>query len=115
MTLCRLPEAIRADIEAVWSVPVPLPGYSAKVGGPATIALKQVASFTRGEDPKQISRENSKRRVVSPPMRAAAILSPWPAEAQQLTAAKVQLPPGYWIGWGGEFENLAVARPRLMM
>ena len=37
------------------------------------------------------------------------------AEAQARIAEQVQLPPGYWITWGGQFENLAAARQRLMI
>jgi Cu/Ag efflux pump CusA len=56
LTLCA------CDIEALKNIPVPLLGSSGKVGGAATITLKQVASFTQGEGPNQISRENGKRR-----------------------------------------------------
>jgi heavy metal efflux system protein len=37
------------------------------------------------------------------------------AEAQDRVATQVQLPPGYWVEWGGQFENLANARQRLMI
>jgi cobalt-zinc-cadmium resistance protein CzcA len=69
----RLPESIRADLDALRNVPVPLP-QSAGRAGMASIPLKEVASFTQGEGPNQISRENGKRRVV---VTAAATSPRW--------------------------------------
>ena len=110
----RLPETIRTNIEALKNVPVPLPQSSGR-SGTATIPLKEVASFTQGEGPNQISRENGKRRIVVTANARGRDIASLVAEAQAKTAQEVRLPPGYWIAWGGQFENLAAARERLMI
>ncbi|MGT2481618.1 efflux RND transporter permease subunit [Methylobacterium oryzae CBMB20] len=62
----------------------------------------------------QISRENGKRRVVvvTANVRGRDIGS-LVAEAQAKVGSEVQLPPGYYVTWGGQFENLASAKKRL--
>ena len=72
-----------------------------------------VATFSFAEGPNQISRENGKRRVVVQANVRGRDIGSFVAEAQQRIAREVQLPPGYWLDWGGQFENLAAARQRL--
>jgi cobalt-zinc-cadmium resistance protein CzcA len=110
----RLPETIRANVEALKNLPVPLPQSSGR-SMPATIPLKEVASFTQGEGPNQISRENGKRRIVVTANTRGRDIASLVAEAQTKIAQELQLPPGYWIAWGGQFENLIAARQRLMI
>ena len=110
----RLPEDIRTDIEALKAVPVPLPNGGGRVGM-ASIPLKQVAIFTDGEGPNQISRENGRRRVVVTANVRGRDIASLVAEAQSKIEAQVRLSPGYWITWGGQFENLAAAQRRLMI
>jgi heavy metal efflux system protein len=108
----RLPEAVRSDIEALKNLPVPLPAPSGATG--LTVPLSQVAAFRVAEGPNQITRENGKRRVVvTANVRGRDIVSVV-ADARGRIAEQVKLPPGYWITWGGQFENLAAARQRLM-
>ena len=111
--LVRLGENLREDAGALETLPVSLPSSGA---APApVIQLKQVARFSILEGQNQISRENGKRRVVvSANVRGRDIASVV-AEAQAKVAAKVVIPPSYWIGWGGQFENLATARARLQI
>jgi heavy metal efflux system protein len=79
------------------------------------VQLKQVASFSTTDGQNQISRENGKRRVVvSANVRGRDIASVV-NDARAKVDAKVQIPAGYWIEWGGQFENLAAARARLMI
>jgi heavy metal efflux system protein len=108
----RLPETIRTNVETLKNLPVPLPQSSGR-SMPATIPLKEVASFTQGEGPNQISRENGKRRIVVTANTRGRDIASLVAEAQAKTAQELQLPPGYWIAWGGQFENLIAARERL--
>jgi cobalt-zinc-cadmium resistance protein CzcA len=110
----RLPDAVREDIEALKNLPVPLPP-SAQTGRTPAVLLKQVASFSFAEGPNQISRENGKRRVVVTANVRGRDIASLVAEAQTKVAEQVQLPSGYWIKWGGQFENLAAARQRLMI
>jgi cobalt-zinc-cadmium resistance protein CzcA len=111
--IVRLPDRLREDLDALGNIPVAVRGHDS--GGMRAILLKQVASFDLHEGPNQISRENGKRRVVvSANVRGRDIASVV-SEAQEKVRAKVALAPGDWISWGGQFENLAAARDRLMV
>jgi cobalt-zinc-cadmium resistance protein CzcA len=108
----RLPEALRNDLEALKQLPVPVSGAKGRL---ASVPLKELATFTQGEGPNQISRENGKRRVVVTANARGRDIASLVAEAQAKTQEQVKLPAGYWITWGGQFENLAAARQRLMI
>jgi len=109
----RLPEALRNDLDALTNLPVSLPG--AGTGGALTVPLGQMTAFTFSEGPNQISRENGKRlMVVTANVRGrdtASVVN----DAREKIDAQVKLPPGYWIAWGGQFENLVAARQRLAL
>ncbi len=114
----RLPANLRDDPEALWTLPIPLPldATAATEDRPAavrTIPLGQVARFDFQEGPNQISRENGKRRIVVQANVRGRDIGSFVSEAQQRLAAEVQVPPGYWLEWGGQFENLVAARERL--
>jgi cobalt-zinc-cadmium resistance protein CzcA len=110
----RLAEAMRSDIDALRNLPVPLPPNAAgQVTG--SVPLSQVARFRVVEGPNQISRENGKRRVVVTANVRGRDIASVVADAQALVKERVKLPPGYWLSWGGQFENLAAARQRLMI
>ena len=112
--IVRLPDALRSDIEALENLPIALPQTTP--GAPAaTIPLRHIASFNLAEGPNQVSRENGKRLVaVTAEVRGRDIGS-LVEEAQAKVAQRVTLPPGYWLGWGGQFENFVAARQRLMI
>ncbi len=107
--LVRLPDAMRADPEAIRDIPVPL----GEQGG--FIPLGSVLNITTAPGPNQVSRENGKRNVVVTANVRDRDLGSFVAEAQKTLAAKVQLPPGYWMEWGGQFENLISASRRLRL
>ncbi|MDT0188634.1 CusA/CzcA family heavy metal efflux RND transporter, partial [Microbacterium sp. ARD31] len=109
----RLTDKVREDREALETLPVALP--PGPNGRAASVLLKQVASFTVTEGPNQISRENGKRRVVVTANVRGRDIGSLVAEAQAKVASQVQLPSGYYVAWGGQFENLASARQRLMV
>ena len=109
--IVRLADRMRGDIETLKNLPVSLPG----AGQNATIPLRQVATFHFSEGPNQISRENGKRRVVVTANVRGRDIGSLVAEAQAKIAEQVPLPSGYWLAWGGQFENLAAARQRLMI
>ena len=121
----RLPEHLRSDIEAIRSLPIPLPPQENKLKathalwGNSPLAqiryvpLSELAQIDLAPGPNQISRENGKRRIVVTANVRGRDLSSFVADAQQQVAAKVKLPPGYWIGWGGQFEQLVSATQRL--
>ncbi len=121
----RLPEDARLDLHAIEFLPIPLPeqpGVNAAL--PASLdgirhleagylPLSAVASIGIAEGPNQISREDGKRRVVVQANVRGRDLGSFVAEAQRRVATEVTLPSGYWITWGGQFENLIAARKRL--
>ena len=108
----RLSDELRANADTILNLPVPLP---AEGGLPSrmTIPLRDVASLTFTEGPNQVSRENGKRRVVVTANVRGRDIGSVVQEAQQKISERVKLPPGYWITWGGQFENLTSARQRL--
>ncbi|MCX7333131.1 MAG: CusA/CzcA family heavy metal efflux RND transporter [Hyphomicrobiales bacterium] len=107
----RLTDKVREDREALENIPVPLP--PGPNGRATSVLLKQVASFSVSEGPNQISRENGKRRVVVTANVRGRDIGSLVAEAQAKVGSQVQLPPGYYATWGGQFENLASAKRRL--
>jgi heavy metal efflux system protein len=108
----RLPESVRADLEALSNLPVALP-KTTPASPVQSLPLNRVAKFNFAEGPNQISRENGKRRVVVTANVRGRDLGSVVEEAQQRVARGVKLPAGYWITWGGQSENLVAARQRL--
>ena len=120
----RFPDALRSDLRTLELLPVPveaaprslLPGaLPASHAGPRTefIPLGAVANIRLEEGPNQVSREDGKRRVVAQANVRGRDIAGFVAEAQREVARRVTIPPGYWIAWGGEFENMIAARERL--
>jgi cobalt-zinc-cadmium resistance protein CzcA len=122
----RLPETLRGNIDAIKAIPVPLPPQEDISPGPTKaslwgsaatsmryVPLSSVASIEVAPGPNQISRESGKRRIVVTANVRERDLGSFVAEAQQAIAEKVKLPPGYWIGWGGQFEQFVSATKRL--
>jgi cobalt-zinc-cadmium resistance protein CzcA len=108
----RLPETVRSDLEALGNLPVALP--RATPNSPVqSLALNRVARFSLTEGPNQISRENGKRRIVITANVRGRDLGSVVEEAQTHVARAVRLPPGTWLTWGGQSENLAAARQKL--
>ncbi|MGL4407948.1 MAG: efflux RND transporter permease subunit, partial [Zoogloea sp.] len=107
----RLPETLRNDPEVLGRLPIALP--VAGDGQPVRfVPLSELAQVALETGPNQISRENGKRRVVVSANVRGRDLGSFVADATRLTA-NVQLPAGYWIAWGGSYENLQSASERL--
>ena len=121
----RLPEHLRADIETIRNLPIPLPdapsvASSTRASWTTTplsqmryTPLSAVAQIDIAPGPNQISRENGKRRVVVTANVRDRDLGSFVRDAQQQIGERVKLPAGYWIGWGGQFEQLVSATQRL--
>jgi cobalt-zinc-cadmium resistance protein CzcA len=121
----RLPEHLRSDVEAIRSLPVPLPPIESQTKAtPALwgnsplaqiryVPLSEVAQIDVAPGPNLISREDGKRRIVVTANVRGRDLGSFIADAQEQVMKKVKLPPGYWIGWGGQFEQLVSATQRL--
>ena len=121
----RLPEKMRVDVDALSSLPIPVPAPVAGrensraivqtgLGAAAPyVPLSAVASIDIAPGPNQISRENGKRRVVVSANVRDRDLGSFVSEVQKRVGEQVKLPSGYWIGWGGQFEQLVGASQRL--
>ena len=113
----RLPERLRQDMDALKRLPIPLPGGSgANAGGEGKggyVTLDEVARFEVAPGPNQISREDGKRRAVVTANVRGRDLGSFVAEAQERIDAQIKLPEGYWLAYGGTFEQLASAANRL--
>ncbi len=102
----RLPEETTGDAEAIRSLAVETPQ-----GG--SVPLSNLASIRNVPAPAQISRESGKRRVVVQLNVRGRDLGSFVTAAQNAIKQKVDLPEGYYITWGGQFENLQKASSRL--
>ena len=102
----RLPETTRRDIDRLKFLPVPLPNGD-------YVPLEEVATLDISPAPAQISRENGKRRVVVTANVRGRDLGSFVNEVQASIREKADIPPGYWLDYGGTFEQLESASQRL--
>ncbi|GAB3388749.1 efflux RND transporter permease subunit [Massilia agri] len=109
----RLPDPRRGDIDFLQRLPVPLPAGQGEAR--RFITLGEIAAFEVAPGPNQFSREGGKRRVVVTANVRGRDIGSFVAEAQNRVAAQVRTAPGYWIGWGGQFEHLEAAARRLQV
>ncbi|WP_372014354.1 efflux RND transporter permease subunit [Pseudoxanthomonas sp. 10H] len=119
----RLPEPLRQDPAALADLPIPLGAggnddESRSVarwaaGEPRTVPLREVAKIETVLGPNQVNREDGKRRVVVTANVRGRDLGGFVAELQDAIGARVELPTGYWIDYGGTFEQLISAGQRL--
>ncbi len=106
----RLSRAYTANVDNLRDLPLASPSGS-------RVLLREVANIDMVEGPAQISREDGKRRVVVELNVVGRDIGGLVAEAQRRIAAEVELPTGYFITWGGQFEQQqrAMARLKLMV
>ncbi|ABM95313.1 RND OM permease [Methylibium petroleiphilum PM1] len=119
----RLPEALRQDPAALADLPIPLPDgaqpdessheASWAAGAPRTVPLREVARIEVQRGPNQINRENGKRRVVITANVRERDLGSFVGELRTRINRDVRLPEGYWVDYGGTFEQLISASQRL--
>lgn len=118
----RLPEALRQDPAALLDLPIPLraaepPDEASRaatwLAEPRTVPLRELARIERTLGPNQINREDGKRRVVVTANVRERDLGGFVGELRQRLDAQVQLPTGYWLAYGGSFEQLISASQRL--
>jgi cobalt-zinc-cadmium resistance protein CzcA len=104
----RLPEASRNSIETIGNILVPTANGS-------NIPLSQLAKISLAEGPAQISREDGLRRIGIEMNIQGRDMGRFVAEAKQKIKQNVKLPSGYYLTWGGQFENQQRAMAKLMI
>ncbi len=107
----RLPEDLRSDIKTLERLPIPLNTKK----HPNYVPLREVANIKVIYGPNQISRENAKRRIVVTSNVRNRDLGSFVSEVQDELSEQVKLPTGYWLEFGGTFEQLISAKSRLMI
>lgn len=109
----RFDGTARESLEALRHLPIALPSVG---GGPAPwVPLEQLADVDIRTGPAQISRENIQRKITVELNVRGRDLASAVTEARDRVEAEVQLPAGWFIEWGGQFENLAAASKRLAL
>ncbi|TYK65782.1 efflux RND transporter permease subunit [Colwellia echini] len=108
----RLPEQIRNDIHRLGELPIAVPTSQSSSG---YVPLSEVANLEIAPAPNQISRENGKRRIVVTANVRGTDLGTFVNNAKQEIQQQVDIPAGYWLEYGGTFEQLASANKRLTL
>ncbi len=101
----RFPESARSDVSPIRQILIASPQG-------ALIPLGQLAHVYVTEGPAQISREMAQRRIVVECNVTDRDIGSFVKEAQAKIDASVKLPPGYFLTWGGQFENQQRAMKR---
>ncbi len=119
----RLPEALRQDPRALAELPIALgadddPDESSAAaawssGTPRSVPLREVATVALRLGPSQVNRENGKRRITVSTNVRGRDLGGFVAQVQDAVTREVVMPEGYWVDYGGSFEQLLSASRRL--
>jgi cobalt-zinc-cadmium resistance protein CzcA len=104
----RLPESARRDPDALGAVVITAPGGE-------RVPLSRVAAIGVTPAPETITHENAERRLVVQSNVRGRDVGSFVGEARARLAAAVTLPPGYYLTWGGQFENQQRAAARLTL
>lgn len=104
----RLNESAGRDVESIKGLLLPAPNG-------ALVPLAQVSDISLNEGPAQISRENTRRRITVELNVRGRDIGSFVKEAQDEIGKQVKIPAGYYLTWGGQFENLQRASARLMI
>lgn len=104
----RFQEKDRSDLASIKNI---------KVADPQgrLLPLDQLADIRVEQGPAQISRENIHRRITVETNVRGRDLAGFVADARDAVVRQVTLPSGYWIEWGGQFENLERASAKLAL
>ncbi len=104
----RLPASYRSDVDAIRGLLIPAPGGE-------QVRLGQVAEVSVSRGPEVITREEGQRRIIVQANVRGRDLGSFVADAQEAIGAGLEIPPGYTIDWGGQFENQQRAMQRLIV
>ncbi|OLF51966.1 efflux RND transporter permease subunit [Pseudomonas chlororaphis] len=112
--LVRMSDNLRTDIDGLSRLLIPVAATASSVNGQlGFIALSEVASVDLVLGPAQVSRENGKRLVIVSANVRGRDMGSFVEEATAAIGKQVKIPTGYWITWGGQFEQLQEASKRL--
>jgi cobalt-zinc-cadmium resistance protein CzcA len=109
----RLPASERNNLEVLGALPVMLPSAEGKAR--ESVPLRQLVEFRFTQGLNEVSRDNGKRRVYIEANVVGSDLGTFVDSAKATIAKEVKLPPGSWIEWGGQFQNLQAATSRLAL
>ena len=104
----RMDQNSVTDLEKLYQIPVSLADGS-------SVLLSELIELKNVQGPNQISRENGKRRIVITANVRGTDIGSYISEAQSKLNADFKLPDGYWLTWGGTFEQMESASNRLMV
>ncbi len=104
----RLNEFDRSSIDSIKNIPV-------GAGENLTIPMSDIAEVRITDTYSDIRRESSKKRAAVLVNVRGRDTASFVKEARQKVEEKIEVPPGYYIEWGGSFKNLEEARERLMV
>ena len=107
----RLSQNARATVDQIGDLLI----AASSQGESRLIPLSQLATLTVEEGPAQISRDNISRRISVEANVRGRDLGSFVAEAQDTLAQELDLPAGWYMRWGGQFENLQTATQRLVL
>lgn len=109
----KLPEIVREDFDTLKNLPIPTSNHRATDHSP--VLLGEIATLNIVDGLNEISRENGKRFISIEANVRGTDLGSFVETAKQHIENKVSIPGGYWLAWGGQFENLISARNRLFL
>ena len=122
----RLPERLRTDLDALSRLPINVgdrarmrevrgdaDSVEAEHPPPSTVPLGEVADIAFALGPNQVSRENGKRRVFVSANVRDRDLGRFVDDVHAAITKQIAIPAGYWIDYGGTFEQLTAAAERL--
>ncbi len=104
----RYPAEFRASVQAIRN-------STLRSTDGTLVPLSAVAHIELQDSPPTISRESGKRRVVVGANVSGRDLGGFVAEVQSRVAKELQMPEGYYLSWGGQFENMERAMDTLMV
>jgi cobalt-zinc-cadmium resistance protein CzcA len=104
----RFPDAVRRDAGSIGAITIEAPGGE-------RVPLSRLAAIRIAATPETISHENAERRLVVQSNVRGRDVGSFVAEARERIDASVTLPSGYYITWGGQFENQERATARLVL
>jgi cobalt-zinc-cadmium resistance protein CzcA len=109
----RLPDQIRDNGAQIGALPVMLP--QPQNGPRLSVPFRDVATLRYTQGLNQISRQDGKRRIMVQMNVRGRDLGSFVQEAQARVAQDVAVPPGSWLEWGGQYQNLQAAKARLLL